>query len=143
MKKQILLLLGLVLIGTLGLAAGIEASKGTWDYRSLARGRASVQSVQVTAQITAATKRVSSASSPFVRFVLKRAEGQQDKVGDQAACATATDDERTKAKKISLCLSCPREDATEVGLESPLAPQGPPSSSEAVPGDPEAIRFIG
>ena len=35
MKKQILLLLGLVLIGTLGVAAGIEASKGNWDYRSL------------------------------------------------------------------------------------------------------------
>jgi hypothetical protein len=154
MKKQILLLLGLVLIGTLGLAVGIEASKGTWDYRSLSRGRASVQSVQVTAPVTAATKRVSSlavpectqndsASRPFVRFVLKRAEGQQDMVGDQATCTTATDDERTKAKKISLCLGCPGEDASEVGLESLSAPQGPPSSSGAVPGDPEAIRFIG
>ena len=64
-------------------------------------------------------------------------------VGDQAACATATDDERTKAKNISPCLSCPGEEASEVGLESPLAPQGLPSSSEAVAGDPEAIRFIG
>lgn len=35
MKKQILLLFGLILIGVLGTAAGIEASKGNWDYHSL------------------------------------------------------------------------------------------------------------
>lgn len=154
MKKQILLLFGLVSIGTLGLAAGIEASKGTWDYRSLLRDRESVQSVQVTAPIPAATKKVSSAAvpgcaphdpapSPFVRFVLKRAEGQQDMVSDQATCATATEDEKTKAKKISLCQGCPGEDAIKGDVESLIAPQSPLPSSESVPGATETIRFIG
>ncbi len=39
MKKQLMLLLGLILIATLGLAAGIEASKGNWDYHSLLKGQ--------------------------------------------------------------------------------------------------------
>jgi len=47
MRKQVLLLLGLVLIGTLGLAAGIEASKGKWDYRSLLQDQESPESTQV------------------------------------------------------------------------------------------------
>src|SRR5262249_35193976 len=96
MKKQILLLLGLVLIGTLGLAAGIEASKGNWDYRSLV-SRAPRQSAQATAQTVLATKTVSSpavaecavndsAPNPFVRFVLKKGEGQRNAMSQQSPC---------------------------------------------------------
>jgi hypothetical protein len=46
MKKQVLLLLGLILLGTLGLAAGIEASKGNWDYRSLSISQGPTKSEQ-------------------------------------------------------------------------------------------------
>jgi len=47
MKKQLMLLLGLAVIGTLGLAAGIEASKGNWDYQSLLKGPESAKSDHV------------------------------------------------------------------------------------------------
>lgn len=153
MKKQITLLLGLVLIGILGLAAGIEASKGNWDYRSLVRGQGAVHNVQVTAPTSLATKHVSfpavsgctprdSAPSPFVRFVLERTESQAGVANDQAACAAAIDEEKTRANKISLCVGCPREDTTEVGLED-SHPQPSLPSSESVPADTETIHFIG
>ena len=152
MKKQILLLLGLVLIGTLGLAAGIEASKGNWDYRSLVRNRTSWQGAQATAQTILATKTVSSpavpvcaandsAPTPFVRFVLKIGEGQQNVMSEQTPCVTATEEE--KKKRISFCPGCPGEDATAVDLQSLIAPQRPLPPSESVPSDTEAVRFIG
>ena len=152
MKKQILLLLGLVLIGTLGLAAGIEASKGNWDYRSLV-SRAPRQSPQATAQTILATKTVSSpavsecaandsAPNPFVRFVLRRESQQNAMMSQQALCVTTTAEEKN-AKKISFCPSCPGEDAGVVDLQSLIAPQRPLSPSESVPNDTEAIRFIG
>ena len=49
MKKQLRLLLGLALVGTLGLAAGIEASKGSWDYRSLLKGQENPQGERILA----------------------------------------------------------------------------------------------
>src|SRR5262245_64909931 len=89
-KKQIILLLGLVLIGTLGLAAGIEASKGNWDYRSLLQVQGSWQNSRATTLASPqAPKPVSSsfalppcpqddsAANPFVQFVLNRTEGQR------------------------------------------------------------------
>jgi hypothetical protein len=153
MKKQILLLLGLVLIGTLGLAAGIEASKGKWDYRSLVRSRTSWQGAQATTQTILATKTVSSPAvsvcaandsvpDPFVRFVLKRGEGQQNAMSEQTPCVAATEEEK-KAKRISFCPGCPGEDATEVDLQSLIAPQRPLPPSESVPSDTAAVRFIG
>ncbi|HEV8711671.1 MAG TPA: hypothetical protein VGX03_02445 [Candidatus Binatia bacterium] len=153
MKRQILLLFGLILIGTLGLAAGIEASKGNWDYRSLIRSRAPWQSAEGTVQTPLTAKTVLSSAVPqcaqngaapnaFVRFVLKRAEGQQDVMSDQAPCVTATEGERTKGRKVSFCSDCPRKEATEVGLESLVDPQSAPSS-ESLPGDTEAVRFLG
>ena len=135
MKKQILLLLGLVLIGTLGLAAGIEASKGNWDYRSLIRSRASWQGAQATAQTILTTKTISSpavsvcaandsAPNPFVRFVLKRGEGQQNAMSEQTPCVASTEEEK-KANKISFCPGCRGEDTTVIDLQSLIAPQGP------------------
>jgi len=47
MRKQIMLLLGLMLIGTLGVAAGIEASKSNWNYRSLLQSQEFAKSDQV------------------------------------------------------------------------------------------------
>src|SRR4030095_5842434 len=100
-RKQIMLLLGLVLIGTLGLAAGIEASKGNWDYRSLLRAKGSWQSTRATTLTPQAPKPVSSslalpqcqpedsAANPFVQFVLHRTAGQHSTANSQASCVTA------------------------------------------------------
>jgi|SRR5262245_34994373 len=153
-KKQIILLLGLVLIGTLGLAAGIEASKGNWDYRSLLQARGSWQSTQATTP-PQAPKPVSSslalpqcqqedsAANPFVQFVLHRTEGQRGTANSQATCVTATEKEKTKTRRLSFCLDCPKDHASETGLAGPSDPQSPLPFSEPAPSHPETIRFIG
>jgi hypothetical protein len=154
-KKQIMLLLGLVLIGTLGLAAGIEASKGTWDYRSLLQAQRSWQNARATTQTPLTPKPVSSSvvlpqcppddsvANPFVQFALDRIKGQAGTMRGQTTCMAATEKEKTKAKKLSFCLGCPEENTAEAGLENPTAPQSPLPSYEHVPSNTETMRFIG
>jgi hypothetical protein len=64
MKKRIPLLLSLILIETLGLAAGIQASKGNWNYHSLLEERKTLDGTQVSQSGPPATRGVSSPRFP-------------------------------------------------------------------------------
>jgi hypothetical protein len=153
-RKQIILLLGLVLIATVGLAAGIEASKGNWDYRSLLQAPGALRNTRATlpAPLSSAQPVATSPAqakypqhesppSPFVQFTFDRLEGQRGLTGDLPACQPVTAQDKT-ALKVSLSMGC-AEDVTEGERDDAIVPQTPVPPSERASGSADPLPVIG
>jgi hypothetical protein len=153
MKKRFTLLLSLLLIGSSGLAAGIEASKRAGEPHTLlqaqeaapptnksptpttiAMGRIATSAFPVCLQENAAT-------IPLVFFFFKGEGNQPSLVIGEATCMVATEGGKT-TKKIPLFFHVyPQHEAASVETEEPTAPPTIPLY-DIVPGDPETLRFI-
>jgi hypothetical protein len=152
MRKQIILLLGLMLIGTLRLAAGIEASKGNWVYLSLLKDHESSENDHGFTLATMSLGKVSSVfhggmadgsnTVPFVRSFFEGVEGQPGMVVGEATCSAVTEDGKTKPQKISFS-DCPRENAGGISLESHSVSQSSLPFDKLVPRNTEVFRIIG
>jgi len=154
-RKQIILLLGLVLIGTIGLAVGIEASKGNWDYRSLLQAApAALHNTRATppAPLTPQPLATSAAQAkysqddalpnPFVQFTFNWLDGQRGLTGDRPACQPVTAKDKT-AHRVSLSVGCVKDTATEGVWDNANIPQAPVPSSERASGSADPLPLIG
>jgi len=154
-RKQIILLLGLVLIGTVGLAAGIEASKGNWDYRSLLQAApGALRNTRTTTPAPLAPQPVATSSTqakyaqddalpnPSVQFTFDWLKGQRGLIGDRPACQPVTANDKT-AHRVSLSVGCAEDTATQGTLDDATAPQAPIPSSERASGSAGPLPLIG
>lgn len=144
MRKHILLLLGLVLIGTIGLAAGIEASKGNWEYHKVLRKFATPRGVQGLKPTSVAVGSVSSSAlpgclqaqtetSPLVLVLFKGEEGQPSMVIGEATCVMTGANGKPEPKKIPLFFMIypKKNEAPQEKQQKPL-PQPPTAFSQFV-----------
>jgi len=154
-RKQIVLLLGLVLIGTLGLAAGIEASKGTWDYRSLLPAAPGVlRNTRATTPAPLAPQPVAMSSAPaeysqddsprnpFVQFAIDWLAGQRTRTGGQSDCLSVTAKDQA-AHQVSLPMGCAADPAAEAVWDQATAPQAPTPAYERASGNADLLSQIG
>jgi hypothetical protein len=137
MKRRITLLLSLILIGTLGLAAGIDASKGNWDYHSLLKETKVLHSTPIAVSgslslgkllsfVSPTGQENGSPSTPHIVFFRTEGTGQPGLLVGDAPFITASAGATVPPKKLALFVpASPQEGATKAPAGELTNPANP------------------